>query len=313
VNTPVSGSTPAPELAVSQARGFGRELYLKYAPELFKSAFWKLRDELGDGFRSIQIYTNNPNFPWELMRPVRSDGTDERDFLGIEYAVGRWHQHNTTELQKIPLVSATVSEIAVIAPKYTGAMVLTHQTEELDALKAIPGFRLVPGKIEDVKHLFGQFPQGIIHFAGHGVVVELPGKSQQFSIVLEDGQINLVAWHGMVSRQSGRHPFIFFNACDLGRTRRVANSIDGWAAATVEAGASGYIGALWPLNDQGAAQFGTDFYQTLMTQLQEGPIFVADVLRLTRKKFIQNNDPTYLGYVFYGDPNLKLVSDHKKD
>jgi CHAT domain-containing protein len=88
--------------------------------------------------------------------------------------------------------------------------------------------------------------------------------------------------------------------------------VDGWAPAAVEAGASGYIGALWPLNDEGAARFGVEFYRTLMSQLEDGPIFVADVLRLTRRKFFENNDPTFLGYVFYGDPNLRLVRGARK-
>jgi CHAT domain-containing protein len=304
--------SPPADLAVSQARGFGRELYLKFAPTLFKEAFWKVRKELGDSFRSIQIYTNDPNFPWELLRPVPSDGSGDLDFLGIEYAVGRWPLHNTSDLQRLPLRSASVSELDVIAPSYTGTMELTHQKEELRALESIPGFNLVPGQIGAVKRLFGRFPQGIIHFTGHGVVVELPGKSQQFSMVLEDGEISLIEWQGMVSRKSNTHPLIFFNACDLGRTRRVANSVDGWAPAAVEAGASGYIGALWPLNDEGAARFGVEFYRTLMSQLEDGPIFVADVLRLTRRKFFENNDPTFLGYVFYGDPNLRLVRGARK-
>jgi hypothetical protein len=34
---------------------------------------------------------------------------------------------------------------------------------------------------------------------------------------------------------------------------------------------------------------------------------VAKLLQQTRKRFYENGDPTFLGYVYYGDPLFQLV------
>src|SRR5262249_37008318 len=62
-------STPTKDRTIPLLRGFGRELYRRSAPPSFKEAFWRLRDLRGAKFQTIQIYSNNPVVPWELMRP----------------------------------------------------------------------------------------------------------------------------------------------------------------------------------------------------------------------------------------------------
>jgi TonB family protein len=76
------------------AEGFGMLLYENYAPDIFKKAFWTLHDKLHDRFRTIQIYSDDPQIPWELMRPVRDDGTDQQTFLGLSHSIARWHVTN---------------------------------------------------------------------------------------------------------------------------------------------------------------------------------------------------------------------------
>jgi hypothetical protein len=40
---------------------------------------------------------------------------------------------------------------------------------------------------------------------------------------------------------------------------------------------------------------------------ENGSVQVAELLRKTKNEFAKNGDPTFLSYVYYGDPNLKLV------
>jgi CHAT domain-containing protein len=70
----------------------------------------------------------------------------------------------------------------------------------------------------------------------------------------------------------------------------------------LEAGASGYVGGLWPLSDGGAADFAVHFYQLVINALETGSVSVADALRETRGLFFEKGDPTFLAYVYYGDP-----------
>lgn len=290
----------------NEMRGFGRLLYDHYAPQPFKEAFWKLVDKLGLNFKTIQIYTNDPVLPWELMCPARADGSDERSFLGVEFALARWHVGEGSRQLDRPPRSLALSKLVVIAPAYGGGAGLPAQDEEVQTLEKFPDFVRLPGQVAELNRLFADPPQGIIHFAGHGAVKTTRRNIPEYSILLEDGALDLTAWRGMTARQNGNHPFFFLNACEVGQSRQVANTVDGWAPAVLEAGASGYIGALWPIGDKGAADFASQFYKELGERSLDSPVQVAEVLRDTRRQYLANGDPTFLAYVYYGDTNLRV-------
>jgi len=304
------GSENTPRTSKAQVsslmRGFGKQLYHKFAPSAFKQAFWELSNRLGSEFDSIQILSNNPRLPWELMLPVRNDGSEERTFLGLEFKIGRWHIGGRSGLTSRPGQSIAFEKLVVIAPKYQGVRALPGQIQEIDVLKKLSGYSRLKGDFQSLEALFADLPQGIIHFAGHGIIHENDGASD-FAILLEDAELDVMAWRGLVSTGRQTSPFFFFNACDVGQSRRVANFVDGWAPAVLETGASGYIGALWPLGDKGAAEFAEIFYQLLTSRLANSPASVSDVLREARRGFLENGDPTFLAYIFYGDPNLRFA------
>ena len=98
-----------------RAEGFGEQLYDNYAPDVFKRAFWELVKTQGKNFRTIQIYSDNPDIPWELMRPVHEDGTGRQNFLGVDYSIARWHMTDGL-MRERPPYSETVPKMFVIAP-----------------------------------------------------------------------------------------------------------------------------------------------------------------------------------------------------
>ncbi len=107
---------------------------------------------------------------------------------------------------------------------------------------------------------------------------------------------------------SAHHPLFFFNACDLGQAHEVSGGLDGWAPAVLETGAVGYIGGLWPLDDESASAFSRRFYEAVAEALTKGPVRVGDALASVRRRFFRTGDPTWLAYVYYGDVNLELTA-----
>jgi hypothetical protein len=301
------GRGASKEATLPLLRGFGRELYRRLAPSAFKEAFWRLQDALGPGFRSVQILSNNPLLPWELMRPSRADGSDERDFLGIEYRVARWHLGEAEALLDRAPQTVPLKELVVIAPEYGAKEALPSQTRELRALQAVPGFRRVAGRLARLQGIFQQFPEGIVHFAGHGLIRPTRPGLLEYVMRLEDAELDLLGFRGLRTARPTTHPFIFFNACSLGQARRVTRFVDGWAPAVLEAGASGYVGGLWLLSDAGAAEFAVHFYRALAGALDQGPVLVADILQQVRRRVYETGDPTFLAYVYYGDPQFRLI------
>lgn len=309
--------TPAPletarRLALLQ--GLGKELYQKFAPPAFRNAFWILKDKLGDEFDSIQIFTNDPTLPWELMRPARPDGSEEQDFLGVTFCIARWHVSQGVMPLESPPPQIPLETLFVISPEYTKDLKLPGVTVELEALQQVEGFQHVNGRFEAIQTLFANtnLKPGIIHYAGHGTVQEgMPGV-KDYVMYLEDGALDVMTWRGLVSGRKlsaeQAYPLFFFNACDLGQASHVANFVDGWAPAVLESGASGYIGGLWPLSDQGAAAFAVRFYQLLSQNLAQGSANVADILRQTRAQVYETGDPTFLAYVYYGYSNFIFLA-----
>ncbi len=308
-NSDRSSTLSYSERANALLRGAGRELYTKFAPQAFKNVFCQLTKNHSANFKTIQIYSNDPKFPWELLRPVCADETGtvrEHEFLGTEFAVGRWHLSVADEIAELPPQILSVRKVIVIAPDYNEAKALPSQQDEIATLRTFSGYERLPGQLRLMKTLFQEFPEGMIYFTGHGIITSTRAKINEYSIQLEDGQLDLMTWRGMINKGNRNHPLFFFNACETGQTQRIANFIDGWAPAVLEAGASGYIGTLWPVPDKGAAEFGVNFSHTLAQRLDEGSAPVAEILMETRRQFLKDGDPTFLAYVYYGDACLKL-------
>ncbi len=299
--------------AADLLRGVGTQVYQRWAPPLFREAFWRLTDLLGDKFRSIQIYTDDPLLPWELMMPVRSDGRDQRGFLGQEFAVARWHLSSSALLLARPLPELHLQELVLVAPEYEGSLQLPAQEEEISTLRALPYCRRHPARIESLRSLFAQLPEGIIHFAGHGEVRSVSLAGFEYVIRLEDGDLDLMTWRGLTGGRAAHHPLFFFNACKVGQADRVLDFVDGWAPAVLESGASGYIGAAWAVSDHGASRFAELFYRAIQESLaRTGRAGVAELLARTRGEFATTADPTFLAYVFYGDAMLQVTPSGRK-
>ena len=286
--------------------GFGAELYDKFAPQAFKDLLARSLEEGHAGFSTIQVYSDDPSLPWELMRPLLTKSNQRMDFLGATYSIARWPVTRRGMMR--PPQSLMVKESAVIAPSYAGGKSLQAASVELTALKNMRGFTEVSGNYAAVRQLAGHPPQGFVHFAGHGAVLEKDGVPQ-FAILLQDSQMDPATWQGLETGGAATHPLFFFNACDVGESRQFMNDVDGWAPALLDGGASGYIGALWPVSDATAELFASTFYDAIAKELAlDEHASVAGILMRTRGDvFRKTQDPTALAYVFYGDPKLTLV------
>lgn len=299
------------EQALALLRGVGRELYRRAAGPLFDSAFWKLVDREQEGgfqFHTIQIYTNNPSLPWELMVP--SNGNRSRDgFLATEFEVARWHISEEVSTHDKPRQRLALRQVLAIVPTYSGALALPHQNDEIAALQQLKGFQRVEAKLSPIRQLLSDPPEGIVHFAGHGVAAPTAGGTVDYAIQLEgDTTLDLMSWRGLVNDDARHHPLYFLNACDVGQVNRVLNFVDGWAPTVLDSGGSGFIGGLWPLSDQGAAAFATRFYRGMEDALAHGgSASVATLLKNSRQGFFRTGDPTFLAYVFYGNVNLSIA------
>jgi hypothetical protein len=291
--------------ALDYLSGFGAELYDRFAPQAFKDLFFKLLNEGPGKFETIQVFSDDPSLPWELMKPAMVNSTERMDFLGARFSIARWPLTRRGAMR--PPQSLAVENSVVIAPRYVGEQRLQATNLELAAVKRMRGFTEVTGNYAAVREVAAHPPQGIVHFAGHGSVMARHGVPQ-FAILLQDSEMDPATWQALGASATTTHPLFFFNACDVGESQQFMNDVDGWAPALLESGASGYIGALWPVSDVIAELFASTFYDGVGEVLEANKhLSVADLLMLTRRDvFRKTHDATALAYVFYGDPKLVL-------
>ena len=287
-------------------RGFGDELTRRFAPRILLEALQTLTARLGSGFRTLQIITDDPLMPWELMRWGPDGGTPE--FLGVGFDIARWHLPSGGGSLPSPPQSLVLADRAVVAPQYLSNP-LPGALREADSLVRTRGFHRVEDTLAAFVGLFTrmnpQDPGRLIHFSGHGVTTGgEDGVPRRFALRLADGDLDLLTWRGLVGGRPGLggRLLVFLNACDLGGARRAAGAVEGWAPALLEAGAAAVIGGLWPLGDLAAEEFALAFHASLGGSSRP----VAELLRQERRRFDETGDPTWLAYVLYGDPGLTI-------
>ncbi len=103
-----------------------------------------------------------------------------------------------------------------------------------------------------------------------------------------------------------QHPFLFLNACEAGTAGDELDLASGFVGSAIQAGFRGCVGALWNVASDTAREVALEFYDRTLKRGES----VASALRATRGRFMMRRgkapDDTYLAYVFYGHPALRL-------
>jgi TPR repeat protein len=285
--------------------------YDQQAPDAFKRMYTKL-EKRGERPQTILVLTDKPVLPWELMRPTSADGLRE-DPLAVTVAIV--HTNSTSAPKVLPPLREGVQAVAVVAPTYTGDALAGAQQEVKNMQAVFPDLQQVAGTLTAVSKLAQHPPDGIVHYAGHGVVTTSKVAPNSLALPLSDSNtMDPATWKGLVEDEAAlpggqvTHPFYFFNACDQGQSQGVLNYVDGWAPALMQSGASGYLGALWKVSDTTAESFSKHFYTELAQKMASNQAWsVADVVTDARAAtYKEKFDPTALSYILYAHPYLTM-------
>src|SRR5262249_59874838 len=84
------GAAARRDTRLARLRAFGEELYRRAAPAQLKQTLATLLADPSVALRTIQVYSNNPLVPWELMRAPTPQGSSTV-FFGIVFALPRVH------------------------------------------------------------------------------------------------------------------------------------------------------------------------------------------------------------------------------
>jgi hypothetical protein len=272
--------------------GFGESLWEK-VPDCFRDTYWAMWDRYRRPL-TIQFVSDEPNLPWELMRPSRAG--EQHPLLAVKHPVARWIASYGSYLRnRLP-----AGGLCTIGPRYASASTRL-QRAEAEALRLVEqlGARRIDGKYETVLALLeaSALPTSVslLHFAGHGKFAA--GAADASTIKLEDGSLAV----SEVAREAVQlgvrcRTVVFFNACEVGATGAALGAVGGWADAFLKRRFGGFIAPLWAVDDEDAGVVSAELLAGIVTERRP----VGAVLQGIREKY-GDVSPTFLSYLYYGD------------
>ncbi|MDG4552465.1 MAG: CHAT domain-containing protein, partial [Candidatus Contendobacter sp.] len=274
----------------------GTNLYESLFPDELKE-LWRKR--IRGNVKSIQIVSDEPWIPWELIRPTyrEEDGSIQEDgFLCEDYLVGRWLAGSP------PPVELRLKQGTYIIPKDSNLLYAHMEAEVLKCLGV--NIYPTPPSLQHVRMLFSAGGYDLIHFACHANFE--PDRHEQSTILLEN-QEKLMA-REIVGRQCNfgflHHPLVFVNACRSARSDlSFLAGIGSWAERFVQAKSSAFIGCAWSVDDDAAYRFAEEFYQ----QLKVGHSLGESVRKARIAAKSIPGSTSWLSYVLYGDPLARIM------
>lgn len=286
-----SSAKVKPQL-IAALRGAGINLF-RTSPVNFQEAFWRLLDS-GLTPKTIHVVTEEPHYLWELMVPTRRG--EKREPLGVEFTMARWVTGGAkSPPQKIPL-----SDSYTIAPDYTRKKLKFAEAESKMVCEKFNGEPIKPASYENIRQRLQTKEVSLLHFACHGKAKD--NDVEQTLLLEDDGELTLIELKGddvFNAYFGSKQPFVFLNACDVGRQQAALRGAGGFPAVLIDMGARAVVAPAWSVKDTIAHEIATQFYK----QVEKNPGKpLAAILQEIRKSAYQKGEDTYAAYCFYGDP-----------
>ncbi|MGC3946336.1 MAG: CHAT domain-containing protein [Chryseolinea sp.] len=294
---------------VAALRAYGGDLFRELVPVEIQKTLWNHRYDID----SIQLISDEPFIPWEIVHlrdPDKKGMPDETWFLG-DLGLIRWLEAAGNEGWPADEIKVRQGKVKYVIPDYpVSKYKLPYALEEKEFLVSKFNAVAVDPVPESVRNSIshpGSFD--ILHFACHGsadtsniseAVLLLKGKlvgteyiEEQFSSTEADTYSNLSS--------EDSSPMIVLNSCQTGKSGYKLTGIGGFAASFLHGGAGAFIGALWSINDLTARDFAIQVYGALADGYT-----LAEAAKRARQSCKVNKDATWLAYVVYGHPHMKL-------
>jgi hypothetical protein len=267
----------------------GGNLFNEVFPDQVKEKLWQLRDRI----TSIQIESMEPFIPWELCRLWGQEGDSIVDgpFLCEKFNITRW----PLGLGMRP--SLKLDNIAMVVPADSG---LPCAQEERQYLLSLAGGQRVVKEIPATStSVLAELATGVYdgwHFSGHGA--SRSQDANRSAIFLTDNTpLTPEALNGVVTNLGKAKPFVFLNACQVGRGGFSLTDVGGWGEKFLGAGAAAFIGTYWTVSDRPALEFARALYQRLLAGVP-----IGQAAREARAEIKAGGDPTWLAYTIFADP-----------
>ena len=283
---------------ISVMRGIGEQIW-KATPGCFKGLYAELRDLHGPRF-PIQIVTNDPNVPWEMMHPDDEAGFPDPDHLFMTHPVARWFASSEGGMRN----GFPKGRIVSFVPEYDGKDALPDAAEEGRRLVSDYGAERGEATRDGFTGFLGQFrpdaPVSVLHFAGHA---NPPGEGSGYGeegLRMKDGWVSHLEVHSGVVLGMKDGTFVVLNACSAGVANHALGVVGGWPARLASRGFGGVLAPIWAIQDEFASSIVLD-QLTALTKAKT----LGETMLEARVRY-RNASATPYAYLCHGDVMARM-------
>lgn len=280
--------TMKPGQHVGKLQGIGEHIW-EMTPPQFRDLYVDVLNQVGPGF-SIQIVTNEPYVPWELMFP-KDARVPAPHHLFLAHPIARWLGNSGARHKEFGQ-----GKRVSFVPEYSQDDTLDAAREEgkwlAQALGAIPGNASYAGFRDFLQTQHVDRIQ-LIHFAGHGASEEQQENGLRLN---EDDWMTLDDINSSVRVGRDHRSMFILNACQIGQNQYALGAISGWPQALIQQGFGGVVAPLWSVQDNTASDFMRKF---LVEFVQNGR--TLGQAALDARILHSDKDASAYAYMFYGD------------
>jgi hypothetical protein len=294
----------ATQAILEELETIGQSLFEDLFPPDLQREYWRLKRLREAGkVRSLLVISDEPWIPWEMVKPYwfDADANEEHSdgYLAEVFQLSRWLAGRG------PAPAVEVRAARLVAP----ALDLEYTQREREYFDRLGQRGVEVGApLRTKSEVLQTMRRGeikLLHLAAHGNF--RPDNVNESPLQLENDEL-LRPSELAGARVAGlrrERPLVFLNACHSGQIDFALAGLGGWAEKMVrDIGVSAFIGTLWEVNDQLAAEFAVQFYDLLIAGKPLGEAFQA------ARQLIRSQDPanpTWLAYILYADPNGKVT------
>lgn len=291
----------------AQLRARGGQLFDQLFPRELQEKLWQHRKDID----SILVISEEPFIPWEMVH-LKQPGKPlpkETIFLG-QIGMVRWLYEAGFPPEQIEIRK---NKSRYVIPHYPRPDFKLPEAEQeskfleqkFQAKPIVPQ----PDRVRDFLSKGNSFD--LLHFACHGnaesnniasAQLVLEGRIEQEKYIPAYLTTTDVEQHSNLKGTNNRRPLVVLNACQVGRTGNNLTGVGGFAQAFLKGGAGAFIGTLWSVGDSPARTFT----ETLYSELIDGSNLAHAAIQ-AREAARKNGDATWLAYVVYGHPHMKIT------
>ena len=310
-------NSEAQDMVELEIAGLGKDIADRMPVE-----FWNILREVNAATvgkpPTVLFLTAEAHVPWELalVEPPLDAGAPP--YLGCQVNMARWPLSDSGNPPLPPAASIEIHQFAVVVGDYAARSGWRKlEKAELEGSSIVSRYGAIKLNAEptQIKQLLtakplttsGHTRTEAVHFACHGEATQ--GNVLDAAIILGAGQRMSPTWLANSPLGKQCQPFLFLNACQVGKAGELLGSFSGFAGESLKGGFRGFLAPLWSVDDGLAHDIALEFYDRVFGMGEKPQEPIASILRDLRRRFAPDTEKgsaTRLAYVFYGHPSLTM-------